>query len=170
MPGSGFSILESFCKRWDITVYWWRGCVSVDEIYPSVFSSLVSEYKVDISVVEGVMFLCSTPLMMSKQSASMPRLESSTINALTIINDISKKGWCEIESVHNNATSCRSDDVKVILTSSYSSDDVKPLHIEALMWKWSDGRPSSHVGFSLKVCALNFQRGTLCTLLNMHTI
>ena len=29
--------------------------MSVDVIYPSVFSSLVSEYKVDISVVEGVM-------------------------------------------------------------------------------------------------------------------
>ena len=65
--------------------------MSVDEIYPAVFTSLVSEYKVDISVVEGVMFLCSTPLMMSKQSASMPRLESSTRNAMTMINDISEK-------------------------------------------------------------------------------
>ena len=28
--------------------------MSVDEIYPSVFTSLVSEYEVDRSVVEGV--------------------------------------------------------------------------------------------------------------------
>ena len=62
----------------------------VDEIYPAVFTSLVSEYEVDIHQLLRELF--STPLMMSKQSASMPRLESSTRNAMTIINDISEKG------------------------------------------------------------------------------